>query len=234
MNRAFAAIALLLLCLPVIAQQDATVKQQPEPQVQQPAEQQQTSGDEQPTAKKKRSKVARKIDEAIPDCVNLIFYHGCRSTEARQQDAEEKAAKEREEAAERCKQLEAARPKSLQAQPAAPATSVPAGESSSRTNADLSLPYCTGETVLAAEHDVDVGDFNFKDKNYRGAEMRYRSALEQLPGDPIASLHLARLLEKLGRNAEALQLYQQYMAWSPTGKDAEEAQKSIQKLQAKS
>jgi tetratricopeptide (TPR) repeat protein len=92
-------------------------------------------------------------------------------------------------------------------------------------------PYCMGEDVLAADHDVDVGDFYFVQQNYRAAEMRYRSALERLPGEPIASLHLARVLEKLGNKPEAAEHYKTFLEWSPNGKDADEAKAAIERWQ---
>lgn len=233
MSRLLTPLAILLFSSIAFTQQDTTVTQQPQPQVQQqPAEQPSPADTDTDNPKKKKSnKVKRKIDEAIPDCINLIFYKGCRSSTARQDDAQERADQQRAEAADRCKQLTAARPKTPPKPVAASQAQI--GESSSRTNIDLGQPYCTADTVLAAEHDVDVGDFSVRDKNYRGAEMRYRSALEQLPDDPIATLHLARLLEKLGRNSEALAFYQNFMLWSPTGKEAEEAQNAIKRLQPK-
>jgi len=181
---------------------------------------------------KKSGKVKRKIDEAIPDCVNLIFYHGCRHSDARQQEANERAQKMLDEAAERCKQLTAALPPSVASKQhtGSAATGNSANESSSK-QPQQPAPYCTAEDVVAADHDTDVGDFNFNDKNYRGAEMRYRSALERLPGEPTASLHLARTLEKLDKKPEAIQHYETFLAWSPTGKDAEEARAALQRLQ---
>lgn len=92
-------------------------------------------------------------------------------------------------------------------------------------------PYCMPEDVLAADHDVDVGDFYFVQQNYRAAEMRYRSALKRLPGEPIASLHLARVLNTIGNKPEAAEHYKVFLSWSPTGKDADEAKSAIERLQ---
>ena len=215
--------------------QEDTSKPQPgditTPPTNQPSEQQPA---EQPAEqnKKKRSKLSRKVDEAMPDCVNLIFYHGCRHSTARQEDANEKQQQKLAEAADRCKQLTAALPLSLAAK-AGVHTSPdrPNTNDSSSKQQPTSAPYCTADEVVAADHDVDVGDFNFKDKNYAGAEMRYRSALERLPGEPVATLHLARALEKLGNKAEAYDQYKIFMQWSPTGKDAQEANAALARLQ---
>jgi hypothetical protein len=200
------------------------------PSTQPPATQQPSAQPTEPE-KKKSSKVKRKIDEALPDCVNLIFYHGCRHSDSRQQDADERQQQKLIEAADRCKQLTAALPGPLAVklndrQPVRVDPSV-----SSSQKPQPAVPYCTPEDVVAADHDVEVGDFNLKDKNYRGAEMRYRSALERLPGEPIATLHLARVLEKLGNKAEAYDQYKIFVEWSPTGKDAEEANSAMARLQ---
>jgi tetratricopeptide (TPR) repeat protein len=232
MPRLLLTIALLLCFLPAAAQQDTTVTQ---PSPQPPADTTQPNPPD-TTQPNKKNKVMHKAAEAIPDCVNLIFYIGCRHSDRRQQDADERAARERADAAKRCEQLTEARSKQVATKPTTDHPTlpeVPNGESSSRTSLppEPEQPYCTPESVLAAAHDVEVGDFNMNNKNYRGAEMRYRSALEGLPDDPVATLHLARLLEKQGRKAEALRLYQSYMTWSPTGKEAAEAQAAITRLE---
>ncbi len=177
--------------------------------------------------KKKSSKAKRTLQKALPDCINIIFST-CPGNSARQQEAEEQLKARRARAAERCRQLDAARPATAQPRK----TELPLGESSSKSSIpDLQPHGCTPEDMLAAEHDVEVGDFNLGDKNYRGAEMRYRSALERVPGDPIATLRLARLLDKQGRNAEAYEQYKAYMAWSPTGADADEARAAMERIQ---
>jgi predicted Zn-dependent protease len=164
--------------------------------------------------------------------VNLVFYHGCRHSTARQEAAEQKQQQQLADAADRCKQLTTALPPSLATRlgTSAPAPEVSSNVSSSKQSLPPT-PYCTPEDVIDADHDVDVGDFNFSDKNYRGAEMRYRSALERLPGEPVATLHLARTLEKLGKKAEAYDRYKTFLEWSPTGKDADEANSAIARLQ---
>jgi tetratricopeptide (TPR) repeat protein len=178
---------------------------------------------------KKPSKVKRKLRGALPDCVNIIFSK-CWSSEARQQQAEAQAAEQRAEAAKRCEAIEAARRSRRPSE--SPSDAVPPGESSSKSALSMaaSPTACTPEDVLEAEHDVDVGDTYAETGNKKAAEMRYRDALKALPEDPVATLHLARLLEKQGRNAEALELYRSFMTWSPTGKEAEEAHNAITKL----
>lgn len=187
-----------------------------------------------PQGEKKQStgnKVTRKLGEALPDCVNLIFYHGCHANTARQEKIEGDAQEKLSVATERCKQLTAALPEQLAAKYNKSMPTENAGSYSSSRQSQEPTPYCTPEDVVAADHDTEVGDFNFKDKNYRGAEMRYRSALERVPGEPIATLHLARALEKLGNKSEALDQYKMFLLWKPTGKDADEANAALARLQ---
>ena len=218
---------------PESSSQESTSKQQgtittppqPEQQPEGPAPEPQTK---QPSS---GNKVTRKLGEALPDCVNLIFYHGCRSSAARQEKIEKDAQQKLAVATERCQQLTAALPPELAAKYNKRAPAETTGNYSSSKQQQEPTPYCTPEDVVAADHDVDVGDFNFKDKNYRGAEMRYRSALERVPGEPVATLHLARALEKLGNKGEALDQYRLFLLWKPTGKDSEEANTAIARLQ---
>lgn len=229
------ALAVASLIVPALGQsttgnnpsQDSTSRQPQATATPEPEQKPET----QPSAGKGHNKVTRKLGEALPDCVNLIFYRGCRHSGARQDAANQKQQEQLSEAGERCKQLTAALPEQLAAKynKTAPAESS-GGYSSSKQPQDPT-PYCTPEDVLAADHDVDVGDFNFNDKNFRGAEMRYRSALERVPAEPIATLHLARVLEKLGNKSEALDQYRTFLLWKPAGKDAEEANTAIARLE---
>jgi hypothetical protein len=240
LRRSLTVVVLLLplFCLgqsttPASTSQESTSKQ-PQTTVTTPPrpEQQPETPAPEPESNKPSSgnKVTRKLGEALPDCVNLIFYHGCRSSAARQEKIEKDAQQKLSVATQRCQQLTAALPEQLAAKynKTAPTENSTTFSSSKQQEP---TPYCTPEDVVAADHDVDVGDFNFKDKNYRGAEMRYRSALERVPGEPVATLHLARALEKLGNKPEALDQYKIFLLWKPTGKDADEANTAIARLQ---
>lgn len=230
MLRTLALAVLLAGSIVSPAQQDVDIKQ--------PSPDQKQSSDAPPpdlapadATKDKSSKVIKKLKSALPDCINIIF-HTCPGLSQREKEAAEQAEQRRVLAAERCRQLDAARPKP-ETTPTPAQPQIPASESSSRTSIpdNVRPPYCTAEDVLAAEHDVEVGDFNLDDKNLKGAEMRYRSAIERLPGDPIATLRLARLLEKTGRKSEAYEQYKIYMSWSPTGKDAEQARTAMAQIE---
>jgi len=81
-----------------------------------------------------------------------------------------------------------------------------------------------------AAKDVEVGDFYFKQKNYVGAESRYREALYYKDDDAIATFRLAVCLEKMGQPDEALEEYQNYLKILPYGPEAQEAKKAIERL----
>ncbi len=236
MRRCSLLLSLVFLGVLAFAQNEPPSSNQDVPVVQNP---QQNSASDQSEEKstpdnkeqKKSSKVKRKMRDAVPDCVNIIFSK-CWHNDARQQEVEEQAAERRAQAAKRCEAIEAARARRTPAPTPAPAPSLAPGESSSKssTSSSGSPAGCTPEDVLEAEHDVDVGDTYVGTGNQKAAEMRYRDALKALPDDPVATLHLARLLEKQGRKTEALEFYRSYMTWSPNGKDAEDATKAIAKL----
>jgi len=81
-----------------------------------------------------------------------------------------------------------------------------------------------------AAKDVEVGDFYFKNKNYVGAESRYREALKYKDNDAIATYRLAVCLEKMNRPDEARQEYESYLRILPYGPQAEDAKKAIARL----
>jgi TolA-binding protein len=78
--------------------------------------------------------------------------------------------------------------------------------------------------------DMEIGTYAFKYKNYRGAELRFRHALEYKPGHPDATFKLAESLNKLGKNDEAKQMYQAYLGSQPNGLYAERARTALQRL----
>jgi tetratricopeptide (TPR) repeat protein len=85
--------------------------------------------------------------------------------------------------------------------------------------------------ALAAAHNVDVGDFNFKEKNYRGAFMRYRDAFEEKPGDAAIHVRLGRVLEKLNDLPQAIEHYQAAQNLGSPGKWSDEAKAALSRLQ---
>jgi tetratricopeptide (TPR) repeat protein len=84
---------------------------------------------------------------------------------------------------------------------------------------------------MRAMKDVEVGDFYYRNGNYKGAIARYRDALEYKPRDADATLKLARTLEKTKAFDEARARYQEYLTIFNYGPGAEEARKALERLQ---
>jgi tetratricopeptide (TPR) repeat protein len=83
-----------------------------------------------------------------------------------------------------------------------------------------------------AMKDIEVGDFYFKRKNYRGAESRYREALLYKNNDAVATYRLAVCLERLDRPDEAREEYESYLNILPEGHEAEHARKALDRLKS--
>jgi tetratricopeptide (TPR) repeat protein len=77
----------------------------------------------------------------------------------------------------------------------------------------------------------EIGDIYFKAKNYRGAESRFREALEYRPDDPEVTYKLAVSVAKLGRRDEARELYEDYLKFSPRGPDADRVRNALIKVE---
>jgi len=80
---------------------------------------------------------------------------------------------------------------------------------------------------------IEVGDYYFKQENYRGAISRYEEALEWKPKDAEATYKLAKVQEKTGNYTVALDNYRAYLKLLPKGPYAEESQKGIDRLKTK-
>ena len=83
---------------------------------------------------------------------------------------------------------------------------------------------------LKAAKDIEVGDYYFKRKNYKGAVERYKDALYYKDGDAVASFRLAECQEKLGDKTEARKYYEQYLKILPQGPFAKDAHASLDRL----
>jgi tetratricopeptide (TPR) repeat protein len=70
---------------------------------------------------------------------------------------------------------------------------------------------------------VQIGDFYFRRKSYRGALSRYQEAIRTDPGYAPAYRGLGRVYEKLGQKRKALKAYQRYLDELPSKKQADEA-----------
>jgi tetratricopeptide (TPR) repeat protein len=80
---------------------------------------------------------------------------------------------------------------------------------------------------------VEVGEYYFKQKNYKAAISRYREALEYKPRDAHATYRLGEVLERTGAYDEALQRYEEYLKILKDGPFAEECRKGIERIKAK-
>jgi tetratricopeptide (TPR) repeat protein len=83
---------------------------------------------------------------------------------------------------------------------------------------------------LKAVKDIEVGDYYFKRRNYKGALERYKEALYYKDGDAVASFRVAECEAKLGDKAEAKKYYEQYLKILPDGPHAKEARASLDKI----
>jgi tetratricopeptide (TPR) repeat protein len=83
---------------------------------------------------------------------------------------------------------------------------------------------------LKARKDVEVGDYYFKQKNYKGALERYKDALYNKQGDAVAISRMAVCESKLGNKDEAKKYYEQYLKILPDGPFAKEARASLDKM----
>jgi len=81
-----------------------------------------------------------------------------------------------------------------------------------------------------AAKDVEVGYYNFKQKNYRSALDRFNHALLYKPHDAEATFGLALTQEKLDLLSQAYHNYEEYLKIVPTGAHAKEAQEAIKRI----
>lgn len=70
---------------------------------------------------------------------------------------------------------------------------------------------------------VEVGNFYFKQKNYRGALSRFEEAINTDADYAPGYLGLAKVCEKLNQKQRALTAYRRYLDLLPSDRDAEEA-----------
>jgi len=84
-----------------------------------------------------------------------------------------------------------------------------------------------------AAKDIEVGDYYFKRKNYRGALERYKDALTYKPNDALANFRLAECEEKMNNPTDAAQHYEAYLKILPEGPLAADARKALERLKAR-
>jgi tetratricopeptide (TPR) repeat protein len=83
-----------------------------------------------------------------------------------------------------------------------------------------------------AMKDDEVGDFYFKQKNYRAALARYQDALIWKEKDAVANFRMAECYEKLNQPDQAIPHYEEYLKILPQGPFAKEVRKALGRLKA--
>lgn len=83
-----------------------------------------------------------------------------------------------------------------------------------------------------AAKDDEVGDYYFKQGNYKGALARFQDALIYKDNDAVANFKMAECYEKLGQSDEAIPHYQAYLKILPEGPFSKQARKALKKLGA--
>jgi len=129
---------------------------------------------------------------------------------------------------------------------------VPAGESSSKQTAiDVSPPAndekahpeaglgdsdvseFTPYNPMKALKAIEVGDWYYKQENYKAAISRYQEALEYKPHDAEATFKLAEVLNKTRDFAGAKENYEAYLKILPNGPYAKKAREALAKVKDK-
>ncbi len=86
----------------------------------------------------------------------------------------------------------------------------------------------------SARQSVEIGNFYFHRKDYRGALSRYKEAARDDPYYAPAYLGLGKVYEKMGEKRKALAAYRKYLDTLPSEKQADEAKgahKAIRRLE---
>ena len=81
-----------------------------------------------------------------------------------------------------------------------------------------------------AEKDVEVGDYYYKQNNYRAAISRYREALDYRPREPRTTFKLADAYEKASQLDDAALAYSEYVREFPDGAQVAQARLALQRL----
>lgn len=85
-----------------------------------------------------------------------------------------------------------------------------------------------------AAKDVEVGDYYFRQGNYKAALSRYQEALEYKQNDAVANFRTAQCQEKLNNPQDAVEHYEAYLKILPNGPFSKDARKALAKLQGNS
>jgi len=116
------------------------------------------------------------------------------------------------------------------------------GDSSSRDTGAETPPGEPDDSVTElhawdphkALKNVEVGNYYYRQHNYRAALSRYCEALQYKPNDAIATFRVAETLEKCGDLAGARTYYEAYLKILPAGPSAEQSRKALDRLKGQS
>ena len=110
---------------------------------------------------------------------------------------------------------------------------MPSGRNSSTSSSRLPVEKCNDamEMALQAAHNVEVGDYSFAEKYYKGALLRYSEAVEEKPGDAAIHVRLGRVFEKLGQLQQAIEQYDAAQKLAGPEKWLDEAKAALLRLQ---
>ena len=95
---------------------------------------------------------------------------------------------------------------------------------------DSDVNEFTPYNPMKAMKAVEVGDYYFKQQNYKAAISRYREALEYKPHDGDATFKLAEVLNKTGDVPGAEENYAEYLKMLPNGPYAKKAKQALDKI----
>ncbi len=99
---------------------------------------------------------------------------------------------------------------------------------------DSDVNEFTPYNPMKAMKAVEVGDWYFKQQNYKAAISRYQEALDFKPHDAEATFKLAEVLNKTGDTTGAIENYEAYLKLLPDGPYAKKSREALEKLKAKS
>jgi tetratricopeptide (TPR) repeat protein len=113
--------------------------------------------------------------------------------------------------------------------PPPPDPNPPKYEEPPEEDAGVATPKVYTFNPLQAKKEIEVGDFNVKRGNYKGAAYRYREATQWDDGNATAFFKLGDASEHLKDYGAAREAFQKYVAMVDDKKKAAEVQKRIEK-----
>lgn len=107
----------------------------------------------------------------------------------------------------------------------------PSSNAAASENAAVQTCGDAMKMTLQAAHNVEVGDFYFGEKNYKGSLLRYQEALGEKPSDLAIHVRLGRTFEKMSKIPQAIEQYKAAQKLSGPERWSDEAKLALQRLQ---